>query len=154
MALLKIHCPECNAGLKSPTGFKVGQTVACPKCETYFVVEEPEEEEEEEEEAPRKKTPAKSKPVKKPVRAVVDDDDDEDEEEEEEEAPRKKKKKKKKRRDDDDEDEERSYKNSPLRFIILGILVIIMLVLGYMLYVKKQDEKNSAVAVPGQFDRA
>ena len=27
MALLKIRCPECNAGLKSPTGFKVGQTV-------------------------------------------------------------------------------------------------------------------------------
>ena len=144
MALLKIKCPECNAGLKSPTGFTVGQTVCCPKCETYFAVEEPEEEEE----APKKSAPAakgKPAPAKKPVKAAVAEDlPDEDEEEEEEEAPKKKKKKKKKR--DDDDDEERSYKNSPLRFVILGILIIVMLVLGYMLYEKKQNEAKQSDA--------
>ena len=147
MALLKIKCPECSAGLKSPTGFTVGQTVRCPKCKTYFNVEEPEEEEEE---APKKSAPAaaKGKPAaaKKPVKAAVAEDEDEDEEpeEEEEEAPKKKKKKKKKRSDDDDEGG--SYKNSPLRFIVLGILVTIMLVLGFMLYQKKQREKDSSDA--------
>lgn len=144
VALLKIKCPECGAGLKSPTGFTVGQTVCCPKCETYFPVEEPEEEAEE---APKKSAPAGGKPApaKKPVKAAADED--EDEEEDEEEAP--KKKKKKKRRDDDDEDGGRSYKNSPLRFIILGILIIIMLVLGYMLYEKKKKEKEDNAAAGG-----
>ena len=125
MAIMRIECPECGAGLKSPTGFAAGQSVACPKCETYFTVEEPEEE-----------RPAKSK---KAVKAVSSRDDDDDEEDE---KPRKKKKKS---RDDDDDDDEgggKSYKTSPLRFIVLGILVVIMAVLGIMLVVRKMDEKK------------
>ena len=39
MALNHIACPECGAGMKSPTGFTPGQTVCCPKCETDFLVE-------------------------------------------------------------------------------------------------------------------
>lgn len=116
MALLKIKCPECSAGLKSPTGFKVGQNVRCPKCETYFAIKEPDDESETD--APQK-----------PVRAAAYDGDDEDV------GPRKKKMK---RREDDDD--ERSYKSSPLRYAVLGVLVVVMLVLGYMLYEKRKNE--------------
>lgn len=34
-------------------------------------------------------------------------------------------------------DEPRSYKNSPLRYAILGVLVVVMIVLGVLLYLKK-----------------
>ncbi len=34
-------------------------------------------------------------------------------------------------------DEPRSYKNSPLRYAILGVLVLVMIVLGVLLYLKK-----------------
>jgi uncharacterized Zn finger protein (UPF0148 family) len=129
VAILRVGCPECGAGLKSKTGFTPGETVCCPKCETYFAVEEPDEDEEE-------SKPAKGK---KPVTAVVEDDDEEDE------KPRKKKKKK--RGDDEDEDEkEWSYKNSWLRYVVLGILVIVMCVLGYMLVLKKKREAEDANA--------
>jgi uncharacterized Zn finger protein (UPF0148 family) len=144
VALLKTRCPECNAPLKSSTGFTVGQTVCCPKCETYFAVEEPEKEtdESEEDEAPKKAT-AKSKtndaPAKKPLKAAAADDDDDDNDE-------KPKKKKKNRAYDDDEEPKRSYKNSPLRYAILGVLVVIMLVLGYMLIEKKKKERELAKA--------
>jgi hypothetical protein len=124
MALTRITCPECGAGLKSGTGFTVGQAVECPKCETAFTVEEPDD----------------AAPVKKPVRAVasrVEDDEPDD-------RPRKKKKK---RRDDEEDDEERrSYKNSPLRYAILGVLVVVMVVLGVMLILKKQREREEARA--------
>ena len=113
MPLPRITCPECGAGLKSATGFKVGQTVACPKCETDFEVEEPDD------------APAKAK---KPVRAAARDDDDDDDD-----RPRKKKKK---RRDD-----EKSYKNSPLRFVILGVLVVVMGVLGFLLLQKRKGNE-------------
>ncbi len=123
MSLLKIKCPECNAGLKSSTGFEVGQSVSCPKCETDFTVEEPDDD-----------MPA---PGKKPVKAAAADDEDDDEQ------PRKKKKKA--RAADDDEDiEQRSYKNSPLRYAVLGVLVVVMLVLGYFLYDKKKKEREAA----------
>jgi len=39
--ITRIECPECGAGLKSPSGFEEGQAVECPKCETSFTVEEP-----------------------------------------------------------------------------------------------------------------
>ena len=134
MAIMRIECPECGAGLKSPTGFKPGQSVACPKCETYFTVEEPEEDED---------RPAKKKAVKAVASRTDDDDDDDDE------KPRKKKKKKRRDDDDDDDDEgsKKSYATSPLRFIVLGILVVIMVVLGIMLIMKKRDEKDNANAV-------
>lgn len=132
MSLQKINCPECGAGLKSAAGFKVGKTVNCPKCETPFVVEDPDEADPEEEERPK---PA----AKKAVKAIVAD-----EEEEEDERPKKKKKKKRAVEDD----EERSYKNSPLRFIILGVLVLVMLVLAYFLYQKKKNEAAAAAADP------
>jgi uncharacterized Zn finger protein (UPF0148 family) len=132
VAINRIECPECGAGLKSPSGFKPGQSVACPKCETYFTVEEPAEPDEDEEEV---------KPKKKAKAAVVDDDD-------EDEAPKKKKKKKRRDDDDDDEDGGSSYKNSPLRFVILGILVVVMIVLGIMLILKMKREREDAEAPP------
>ena len=137
MAMNRIPCPECGAGLKSATGFKVGQSVCCPKCETYFNVEEPEDENEAGEDA---NTHKKEKPEtvkagsgKKTLKAESLDDDDDDEDLQ----PKKKKKKKKKRQDDE---EEWSYKNSPLRFAVLGVLIIVMLVLGFLYYQKYQRE--------------
>lgn len=132
MAILKTRCPECNAGLKSPTGFTVGQTVCCPKCETYFSVKEPEEERDDEED----ETPKKG--AKKTVKASAADDDGDDGD-----SP---KTKKKKRAYDEDEEPTRSYKNSPLRYAVLGILVVVMLVLGYMLYDKWKTEREVAKA--------
>ena len=133
MALLKIKCPECSAGLKSAAGFTPGQTVCCPKCETYFAVEEPDGDE------PRA--------GKKPVKAAVSDDDEDDDEDH---KPRKKKKKA--RAYDEDEDGERSYKKSPLRFVILGVLVVVMLVLAYFLYDKKKKEREAADGTPAPAD--
>ena len=158
MALTRIVCPECSAGLKSQSGFEVGETVCCPKCETYFSVEEPEAVEEEE--LPKKKASgAEASPKKKAVAAAVSDEDDDedekpqpkkkkavhatvsdddDEDDEDDEKPRSKKKKKKKRSDDDED--ERSYKNSPLRYAVLGVLVVTMLVLGVFLIRKQMKE--------------
>lgn len=127
MATTRIECPECGAGLKSPSGFTAGESVECPKCETTFTVEEPEAQ-----------RPVKSK---KPVRALAsraaDDDDDEIDD-----KPRKKKKKREE--DDEDEEDKRSYKTSPMRFVILGVLVVVMIVLGVLLFRKKQAEKEEA----------
>ncbi|MBP3960508.1 hypothetical protein J8F10_35230 [Gemmata sp. G18] len=142
MGLLKIKCPECNAGLKSAAGFTVGQTVCCPKCETYFAVEEPEAKFEEVITKPATGKSAGTTAGKKAVRAAAVDDDDE-----EDEKPRKKKRK---RDDDDDEEGEHSYKNSPIRFVILGVLIVVMLVLAYFLYDKKRKEnKDSEVTTKG-----
>ena len=115
MPLPRITCPECGAGLKSASGFNAGQSVMCPKCETYFAVEEPEEED-----RPRRK-----------VRTSATDDDDEDD------RPKRRKKKR------HDEEDERSYRNSPLRYAVLAVLVIVMLVLGYLLYQKRQREAEA-----------
>lgn len=131
MSVQKLKCPECSAGLKSAAGFRVGQTVCCPKCETYFVVEDPEEEEalDDEDGNPKPARGAGKKSVR--AAAVVDDGD--------EEKPKQKKKKKRV-----EEDEERSYKNSPVRYIVLGVLILIMLVLGFLLYLKRKNEAAAA----------
>lgn len=133
MSLTRITCPECGVGLKSPTGFTVGETVHCKKCETYFAVEEPGDEAADAD-RPQKARPAAPTPgkagTKKPLRAAADDEDEND-------AP---KARKKKRADDT----EKSYKTSPLRFVILGGLLVVLGVLGFMLYQKKQKEKEDA----------
>lgn len=136
VSLQKIQCPECSVGLKSAAGFKIGQTVCCRKCETYFVVEEPAEDEEpEEEEKPKPKTA-----TKKAVKAAVNEDEDD----EEDERPKKKKKK----RAADAGDEGWSYKNSPVRFVVISVLVAVLLVLAYFLYEKKKKEREDAAAYP------
>jgi hypothetical protein len=138
VALLKLYCPECNAKLKSSTGFTVGETVSCPKCETEFTVRKPADEDEETEE-PKKGTAAKGKDVPtgtKPGRAIASSDGDEEDE--------KPKKKKKKPAYDEDDEPVRSYKNSPLRYAILGILVLTMLVLGFFLVRKIRNEREVA----------
>jgi hypothetical protein len=115
VALNRIACPECGAGLKSASGFTPGQTVCCPKCETYFAVEDAAAE------------PSEPAAGKKPVRATSDDDYDD--------TPKGKKKRR---------DEEWSYRNSPARYAVLAVLVLVMCVLGYMLYDKKQREAEDA----------
>lgn len=110
MALNKIACPECGAGLKSATGFQVGQAIRCPKCKEQFDVEAPADDEEEVE---------ARKPSRKPVRAAVDDDDEGDDEEDE--RPKKKKKKKKRRDDDEDAPSKMAF------YIRLGVLLLILI---------------------------
>ena len=142
MSLTRILCPDCGAGLASKAGFVIGQPVTCPKCKTPFKVSAPFEEVKDDTPSPPTKAPAEAKKTVRAVVAVVEDDEDEDEDEDE----RPKKKKKKKRRDEDeDEDEEgSSYRNSWIRYTILGILVIVMLVLAYFLYEKWKPQKETA----------
>jgi hypothetical protein len=134
---MRITCPECGAGLKSSAGFKPGQAITCPKCETAFEVEEPEPEPV----RPAKKAAPPSAGFKKPARAAVaavEDDEDEDE--------RPKKKKKKKKRAADEDEEGWSYKSSWIRFAVLGVLLVVLGVLGFLLYQKQQREKQDAAA--------
>jgi len=116
VALTRIVCPECGAGLTSKTGFTPGRTAKCPKCETPFTVEEPADD------------------ARAPVRAPAAVDDDEDD------RPRKKKK----RRRDDEDEAGWSYSKSWVRYAVLGVLLVVMLVLAYLLYEKKQREAKDA----------
>ena len=145
MPLNRIECPSCGAGLKSTAGFAVGQKIRCPKCQVPFAVEEPADAADDVAPPPPPKPAARppAAPAKKPVKAVAavaDDNDDEDD------RPRKKKRP---ARDDEDDDRPRKkkkggYKTSPVRFLILGVLLVALGVLGYMLYDKKQKEKADA----------
>ena len=141
MPIAKATCPECGAKLSSADGFDIGEEVECPKCERSFKVRAP------------KLAPAPVKVAPKAVKPQVIDDEDDEEEEEEKPRPKSKKSMAKRRRDeDDDEDYEderpRSkkkkaggYKNSPIRFVVLGVLVIIMAVMGYFLVRKIMAER-------------
>ena len=125
MAIQRITCPECGAGLKSADGFAVGQEVECPKCATEFQVEQP---------VAAKTTalaPSKTKSLSKKTSKLAAGDDDEDD--------RPKKKKKKKSAADEDE---WSYKTSWIRYAVLGVLLVVMAVLGYMLYDKRKKAKE------------
>ena len=157
MASTRTICTECKSVVTLPEPAEVGDVVPCPKCEAYFTVPRtkivP---------MPGAAKPAVAKPLvavpvkakpkvvveeddlppppkKKPVVVVEDDDEDEDDEEEEEEKPKKKKKRpeggprKKKRKK---QVEEKSFKDSPIRYVILGVLVLVMLVGAYFLYKK------------------
>ena len=124
MPIAKATCPECGAKLSSPDGFDIGEEVECPKCETEFKVRVP------------KPATVPSKATPKAVKAKEIEDDDEDDEDYEDESPRKKKK-----RGSHRDDGEKSYKKSPLRFVILGVLVLIMLVGGFFLVRKILAER-------------
>ena len=87
MSLKRVKCPACGAGLTSPTGYEVGQSVECTKCESPFIVEDVQ--------------------------------------------------------DCDDGNEKRSYKNSPMRYAVLGVLVAVMIGLGVMLILKKQADRET-----------
>jgi hypothetical protein len=153
----RVVCPECGAGLKSAAGFKVGQTIACPKCETYFQV--PAAEEDEPPSAARTTPLSKTKSLKpgaKPTARTAPLETEKqktgkttkvlaakakgDEDDEDEDRPKKKKKGKKKRRDD--EEDGFKYSKSWIRVAVLGVLLIVLGVLSYMLYAKKQKEKE------------
>ena len=81
--------------------------------------------------------PSARKKAKPP--AVEDDDDME----------RPKKKKKKGKKSDDDEG---SYASSPVRFVVLGVLVVTMLVMGYFLYRKFTAPLPPDIIVPARND--
>lgn len=114
MAILKVVCPGCAKILKAsdPDGFAPDAKIKCPHCQQRFTANE-------------------GKVVSH--KAQVADDSDEDEEDE----PREKKPKKKKKRQKSGGG---SYKTSPVRFAILGVLVIVLGILGYMLYLKRTAE--------------
>ena len=88
----------------------------------------------EEVECPKCETEFKVRTPKPAKPQVIDDDEDE-----------RPKKKKKKRRDDDDEGG--GYKNSPVRFIVLGILILAMLVGGFFLVRKIMKERADNAAL-------
>ena len=79
---------------------------------------------------------------KKRARVEVDDDDEEDEDRPVRKKKSKSGKNKGKRRGGGD-DEKKSYKNSPIRFVILGLLLVVLAVMVYFLYIKKSDEGKS-----------
>lgn len=78
------------------------------------------------------------------ARRDADEDGDIDEDDNEEPRPKRKKSKAKSRRHEDDS---RSYKSSPIRFVILGVLVLAMLVLGFFLVRKIMKERAAAAVV-------
>ncbi|OWK38662.1 hypothetical protein [Fimbriiglobus ruber] len=164
MPILRIACPECKTGMKStkPEGFTLGDAITCPKCGVMFAVEAPPPvraaapvaarpvaaapakpkvvADDDDDDRPKKKTKARvadddddDRPKKKAKARVTDDDEDDDD------RPRKKKKSKK---------DGGGYRTSPIRFIVLGILVIVMLVMGYFLYMKKQRENEANSLAP------
>lgn len=122
----KVNCPECGAVLKTknPRGFKVDDSLECPKCQTYFAVEEPNP-------GPNDRP----KPVKKAVAAVIADDDDDDD--------RPRKKRKKRARDDEETSGYEKYRRSPLRFVILGVLVVVMIVMAVLLWLRWENQKKA-----------
>jgi phage FluMu protein Com len=154
MAIAQVACPECGAKLSSKAGFTAGQRIKCPKCQEAFAVptakRKPVELADDEDDDPR---PVKGK---KPVMLEEDDEDDEprpakrkrpvadDEDDDEDERPRRKKKKGKK--------SEGGYANSPLRFIILGVLVVVTLVMGYFLYRKLTAPPLPDIVIPARND--
>lgn len=122
----KVTCLECGAVLKTnnPRGFKVDDSLECPKCQTYFAVEEPNP-------GPNDRP----KPVKKAVAAVIADDDDDDD--------RPRKKRKKRARDDEETSGYEKYRRSPLRFVILGVLVVVMIVMAVLLWLRWENQKKA-----------
>lgn len=133
MPVLQVQCPECDAKLNSKVGFTAGQEITCPKCDAEFALPKSQKPTvlDEDDDAP---TPKK----KKRPRVVEDEDDEEDE------RPKKRKKKK--------VNEEGQYANSPLRFVILGVLVVTMLVLGFFLYRKYTAPPLPDIIVPAKND--
>jgi hypothetical protein len=101
VSITRVVCPECKAGLKSATGFAVGQTVCCSKCETYFVVTD----------------------------QMADPADDF--------APTGKKRVA--------DEPEWSYRKSPLRYVVLGVLLVILGVVSYLYYEKKIKTSEDTV---------
>jgi len=132
MPLTRVVCPSCQAGLKSAAGFKPRQKLRCPKCQGIVTVPAPVVEvldDEMEDKAPPPPKPSAKSSIKKiPVAANLEDDD-----EEQEDRPVRKKKKKK----------GGSYKSSPIRFVILGVLFVVLGVMGYMLFLKKATDKET-----------
>jgi hypothetical protein len=163
MRVHEIHCPKCEATLRSQAGIPVGQPVSCPKCKHKFTVEAAEEPDviddadvvddaDVEERPARRKGPA-------PARRRAARDDEEDDEP----RPRKKKPAKGIRaRDDEDDSDDRPRKkkkgrrrdeephslywrlrrNVAVRVITLVILLGILAVLAYLLYEKKRAERE------------
>lgn len=164
MPLNRAACPECRAVATSEDGFTVGEVVTCPKCGTYFDVQAPPPPA-----APVPAKPVAAKPVvKRPVAEVEDVDIVDDEpvkpvkkrrREDDDDYDRPQMKKKRRREDDEDDDYDdrprkskkgyAAYKSSPVRFVILGVLVVVMLVMAFFLYQKMQrDRENSRHPLP------
>ncbi|QDU24317.1 DUF1559 family PulG-like putative transporter [Urbifossiella limnaea] len=140
MSINRTTCPSCGAGLKSAAGFNPGQALRCPKCSTPFTVPafEVEEDDADAPPPPKKKGP--------PARAARDDDDDrprrrrprdDDDDADDDDRPRKKKKTK-----------YQEYKTSPVRFAVLGVLLVVLGVLAFLLYQKKMKEKEDNAEGP------
>ena len=169
MLVHRTVCSECRVALGSDSGFTVGQPIACPECQEEFVVKAGKNSSlpprkpvraasvavDDDDDVAPSKPKAKSKPA-----VVIDDEDDEevvrpkkrarvevDDDDEDEDRPVRVKKSKsgknKGKRRGGGDDEKKSYKNSPIRFVILGLLLVVLAVMVYFLYIKKSDEGKS-----------
>ncbi len=126
MPLNRVVCPSCETVLKSAVGFNAGQPVHCPHCESNFAAEKPELE---------------NKPragVKKSPRVIVVEGDGMDAEAE----PSRNRDGTKKRKTKSS----RPYRSSPLRFVMIALLLSVLGLLSYKLYLKWQREKDSTKA--------
>lgn len=154
MPLMKISCPECNANLKTtnPNGFKVGVVMGCPKCEATFNVS------------------AEEKPKPKNKIVVVDDDEEDVDDDEnvddqdgdgdgvkvesnkknsksDKQINSKNIKGKKKSKSKSDKDGKKGYRNSPIRYIVLGLLLLTMIVMGVFLLLKWKNQADADKAI-------
>jgi hypothetical protein len=133
-----MNCPECDALLRSASGFEPGKKVRCPKCKEVITVPEaasrvktkptrPAEPDDDDEDRP-----ARKKAAARPERSRRDEDDEDDEDEDD--RPRRKGKKGKK---------EAAGFFTPTRLALLigGVLVVVGGVVTLILVLNKGEEK-------------
>lgn len=108
MTIPRTSCPECNAGLKctDPAGFAPGEPLECPKCGATLAIEG------------AAAGPVAARPATRP-RLIEDDEDEADD------RPRRRTAKK-----------PASAGYVVMRVAVLGVLLVILCVLGYLLYQK------------------
>jgi uncharacterized protein (TIGR03067 family) len=173
MRLTQILCPNCKTSLTSKAGIEEGTSIACPKCKQKFDALAPDEEaaedfevvDDDEDAAPAKKRASLRRDRedeqeeetgnKKKARPAARSDDDEDEppqskkrsRDDDDSDDRPLRKKKRKIRDEDDEELGtfgELKKNVWVRVSVLGVLLAILGVLGYLLYVKNSKKDDPA----------
>lgn len=139
MVITRVECPSCGAVLRStsPQGFVPSTPVSCPKCKQWFAATAP---------APPSSSPSRrvrdedGPPSRKRTRPRRDDDDDDYDD-----RPRKKSRKGKKKKT---KDVVESYKMSPVRAIVIAVLIAVLGIMAFML--KKKWDKDAETAKENQ----
>ncbi|MCE9560519.1 MAG: caspase family protein [Planctomycetes bacterium] len=124
MVIPKTNCPKCNVRFSSPKGFTVGQAIKCPKCGTNFAVASsvatvPQHATPTRRAAATVGTPPQRKtPAPAPAQPALLSLDD---------------------------DEPTPAKRSPIRFILLGVVFVLIAAAGFFVMTKdSHDPKQTA----------